>query len=90
MNYSVDWKPDALDGLSEAWVAIADKASVNDAEAEITRLLARDPLAVGSAKSEGLRRIDVPPLVAYYSVDSPSRVVEVLQLGYIVPPSPSA
>ena len=86
MNYSVDWKPDALDGLAQAWMAIADKASVSAAEAEITRQLTRDPLAVGSAKSEGLRRIDVPPLVAYYSVDLPSRVVEVLQLGYLARP----
>jgi hypothetical protein len=88
VNYAVDWKSDALDGLSAAWLAIADKASVNDAEAEITRRLGRDPLAVESATSEGLRRIDVPPLVAYYSVDVSTRVVEVLQLGYVVRPSP--
>jgi hypothetical protein len=78
VSYFVDWKPDAIDGLSAAWVALTDKASVNDAELEITRLLARDPLAIGSHASEGLRQIDVPPLRAYYPVDAPNRTVEVL------------
>jgi len=88
VSYFVDWKPDAIDGLSAAWVAIADKASVNDAELEITRLLARDPLAVGLHASEGLRQIDVSPLRAYYTVDVQSRNVEVLQVAYFVRPSP--
>jgi len=78
VSYFVDWKPDAIDGLSAAWVAIADKASVNDAELEITRLLARDPLAVGLHASEGLRQ----------TVDVQSRNVEVLQVAYFVRPSP--
>jgi hypothetical protein len=88
VNYYVDWKQVALDGLTAAWVDVADKGSVNDAEAEITRLLGRDPLAVGSDVSEGLRQIEVLPLVAFYSVDSPNRVVEVLRLGYFVGPTP--
>ena len=87
MSYTVDWKPDALEGLGAGGkpvaLAIVDKNSVNDAEAEITRQLARDQFAVGSAKSEGLRRIDVRPLVAYYSVELSLRVVEVVQLGYV-------
>ena len=84
MSYSVDWEDDALDGLSAAWVAATDKASVNDADAEITRLLARDPFAVGSHASEGLRQLDVPPLRAYYSVDVQNRKVEVLQVAYLI------
>jgi hypothetical protein len=88
VNYFVDWKQDAIDGLSAAWVAIADKASVNDADAEITRLLARDPFAVGSHASEGLRQLDVPPLRAYYTVDVTNRVVKVLQIAYFVGPTP--
>jgi len=88
VSYFVDWKQDALDGLSAAWVNVADKASVNDAEAEITRLLAHDPFAVGSPVSEGLRQIEMLPLVAFYVVDLPNRVVEVLRLGYFVAPSP--
>src|SRR4051794_6517402 len=88
VRYFVDWKPDALNGLSAAWVALADKAAVNDADAEIARLLARDPLAVGSHTSEGLRKLDVPPLRAYYSVDVANRVVEVLQVAFFVDPSP--
>jgi hypothetical protein len=88
VRYLVDWKDDALDGLSAAWVALADKASVNDADAEITHLQARDPFAVGSHASEGLRQIDVRPLKAYYSVDVPNRVVEVLQVAFFDEPSP--
>jgi hypothetical protein len=87
VSYFVDWKPDALDGLSAAWVAATDKAAVNDADAEIARLLARDPRAVGSHASEGLRQLDVPPLRAYYSVDVTNRVVEVLQIAFFVDPA---
>jgi hypothetical protein len=88
VSYFVDWKDDALDGLSAAWVDIADRASVNDAEMQITRLLARDPLAVGVPVSEGLRQLKVFPLAASYSVDVTTRIVEVLQLAYFVAPSP--
>jgi hypothetical protein len=59
VRYLVDWDDDALEGLAAAWNALANKTGVNDANAEISRLLARDPFAVGSYASEGLRQLDV-------------------------------
>src|SRR5439155_4175784 len=88
VSYFVDWKDDALDSLSAAWVDIADKASVNDAELEITRLLARDPLAVGVPVSEGLRRLELFPLAASYYVDIPYRLVDEYQIAYFIGSSP--
>jgi hypothetical protein len=88
VKYVVDWKDEALDGLSAAWVAVADKTAVNEADAEISHLLARDPLAVGSHASEGLRSLDVWPLRAYYSVDVVIHDVEVLQIAFFDKPSP--
>jgi len=88
VSYFVDWKPTALVGLAAAWVAIPDRASVNHAESEITRLLTRDPYGVGAPVSEGLREITVLPLVAFYTINSSKHVVEVLRLGYFPPPSP--
>jgi hypothetical protein len=82
VSYFIDWKPDAINGLTAAWLAATDKQSVNDAEADITSLLARDPMAVGSPLSEGLRELTIPPLVAFYSVDPSSQIVEVWQIGF--------
>ena len=88
MRYLVDWSDDALDGLSAAWVAVADKIAVNEADREITHLLARDPFDVGFHASEGLRQLDVWPLRAYYSVDVANRKVEVLQIAFFDEPVP--
>jgi hypothetical protein len=61
--------------------------AINDADAEISRLLARDPFAVGAHASEGLRQLDVRPLRAYYSVDIAKHQVEVLQIAFFEDPS---
>jgi hypothetical protein len=87
VRYLVDWKDDALDGLSAAWVTLADKTAVNNADAEISSLLARDPFAVGSHASEGLRQLDFWPLRAYYAVDTTNHKVEVWQIAFFDDPS---
>jgi len=43
----------------------------------IDRLLARDPLGNGDEVAEGLHKITVAPLVAYYEVDTGRRHVTV-------------
>jgi hypothetical protein len=47
------------------------------AQARADRLLSRDPVANGRHLSEGLYRLDVPPLVLHYAVDLLGQSVEV-------------
>jgi hypothetical protein len=75
--YDVDWLPDALQALADLWVQAADRQAVTDAQAEIDRTLAQDPLSTGHPLPEGLYRLVVPPLAVLYSVDQTRRHVAV-------------
>lgn len=75
-SYTVDWTPDAEDGLALIWVQTHDPA-VTAASNQIDRLLTRDPFGYGQPAHEGLYKITVPPLTAYYSIDRAHNTVEV-------------
>jgi hypothetical protein len=82
MSYSLEWDSDGLAELADIWMRATDRQAVTDAEHRIERLLAADPLGNGKLLSEGLRYIDVRPLVAYYTVDAARRHVRVEWFRY--------
>ncbi|AMV28639.1 hypothetical protein VT84_29815 [Gemmata sp. SH-PL17] len=77
MNFTVDWQPEADDGLADVWTGASDQAAVTRASALVDQLLALDPLGLGEYLSEGLWRVRVPPLVVHYTVDLARRHVDV-------------
>jgi hypothetical protein len=82
MNYAVDWLPQAEIALADAWLQAVDPGAVTKAQAEIDRLLARDPIGKGQHLHEGLHQLIVSPLTVFYSVDVTARRVEVSQVWY--------
>jgi hypothetical protein len=82
MNYTVDWLTTAEDSLAEAWLQAADPGAVTAAQNQIDRMLARDPINNGQYLHEGLYRIVVDPLTAFYSVSTARRQVEVSEVWY--------
>jgi hypothetical protein len=80
----VDWDPAATGQLTDIWMKAHDRPAVTSASNEIDRLLQSDPVGNGQLVSEGLYRVIVPPLVAYYEVDVPGRTVNVTGVGRIV------
>jgi hypothetical protein len=77
MGWTVEWDPPAEDELTRLWLRAPDRNAVTAAQAQIDQLLARDPLSNGRHISEGLFRIDVPPLTVNYTIDQTNRRVEV-------------
>lgn len=73
MNWVVESTADAEDELADLWVRAADRAAVTVAQAEIERRLTRNPLTEGEELSEGLWKVAVDPLVAYFEVDADRR-----------------
>jgi hypothetical protein len=83
MNYTVDWEADAEIELARIWLGAPDPDAVTEAQAEIDRLLSRDPTGNGRHLSEGLWRIHVPPLAATYTIDSNRRQVKVTGVRFV-------
>jgi|GEM_PF-2359711 plasmid stabilization system protein ParE len=80
-SYTVDWTTDAEDALTLIWLQTHDPA-VTAASNQIDGLLARDPFGYGQPVHEGLYKLTVPPLTAYYSADQVKRTVEVSAVRY--------
>jgi len=80
--YTVEWTSTAEDQLADIWLNAADPPAVTAAQATIDDLLARNPLGHGQEVQEGLRKIQVPPLTAYYAVQTSRSVVEVSAVAY--------
>jgi hypothetical protein len=76
-SYTVEWSDEAKDQLASIWLQSSDRRAVTTAEAGIDRLLKRDPLGSGRLLSEGLYRLDWPPLAAYFEMDESSHEVRV-------------
>ncbi len=80
-GYGLEWLPEAEDDLADIWTKASDRPDVNRAQSEIDRLLIRDPIGIGVDVAEGLRKVVVPPLVAYYNVDEDHKHVTVSNLA---------
>jgi mRNA-degrading endonuclease RelE of RelBE toxin-antitoxin system len=83
MNWTVEWVPEAEDALADAWLQANDPQAVTRAQADVDRLLARDPVANGRLVHEGLYQIVVAPLTVFYSIDTANRTVEVSEVWFI-------
>jgi hypothetical protein len=81
--FLVDWTDDALEMLADIWTQAANRPAVNTASDQIDAFLARDPIGHGKAVREGLYKLTVPPLMAYYSVDQAQKSVEVSAVRYL-------
>jgi hypothetical protein len=75
--FTVEWDPDAETELARIWLAAADPDEVTQAQARIDQLLARNPSGHGQPLSEGLWRIEVPPLVVNYTIGDANKHVQV-------------
>lgn len=82
--FQVIWDPGCDQQLARIWLQSNDPQAVTLAAAQADHLLSRDPIGYGQHRSEGLYRLDVPPLVFMYNVDSTHRVVEVNGVGSLV------
>ena len=82
-RYSVALNEEAENDLIDIWVNAVDRNAVTQAQAEIERRLGSDPKAYGNFVSEGLWRIDLPPLVAFYSIDDARSAVQVTNVDAI-------
>lgn len=80
-SYTVDWTTDAEDALTLIWLQTHDLAATAASD-QIDRLLARDPIGYGKHLGEGLYKLTVPPLTAYYAVDQAKKTVEVSAVQY--------
>jgi plasmid stabilization system protein ParE len=76
-RYTVTWLESARAHLAQIWVDASDRQAVTAAANTIDTDLARDPGNKGTAVSEGLRSLYVPPLHVLYSVREPDCLVEV-------------
>lgn len=81
-NFVPEWLPASEQELARIWMFADDPQSVTVAQAQIDRLLTRNPLGVGQPLPEGLFKLTVSPLTVFYSVDSAQRTVEVSWVWY--------
>ena len=82
-KFEVIWEDEAIDELTDAWCEhfVANQPfDVDTASRYIDRLLARSAERYGSPLSEGLYKLDVPPLRVFFSVDRGRCVVKVTRL----------
>ncbi len=76
-RFTVVWKREADDELTEIWLRAADRNPVSEATAAIDRELRDDPGSKGEPVAEGLRKLIIPPLVVLFWVSDEDRRVQV-------------
>lgn len=76
-QYQVEWDPLAENELARLWLGAEDPLAISMAQAQADNFLARDAKKYGRYLSEGLYRIDVSPLIFYFTIDSANASVEV-------------
>lgn len=79
--WTVHWLSQAEDDLADLWLHASDRPAVTAAQDQLEQLLQRDPLGHGSELGEGLWKITVDPLKAYYTVEEPARRVTVTNVA---------
>ncbi len=69
MSCSILWRQEAEEHLAEVWLRSAARPQVVAAVGEMESLLRRWPVGAAEHLSEGLWRLDVSPILVYFSVD---------------------
>jgi hypothetical protein len=75
--YQVEWDAVALKQLARIWLASLEPGTITADQAEVDRLLARDPFQHGWHVSEGLHGIRVGSLFVNFTVEVDARIVNV-------------
>lgn len=81
-RYTVVWCKDALNELTQLWLAALDRDAITLAAHEIDVALATDAERKGNAVSEGLRAFLALPLRILFEVREGDRVVEILKVKF--------
>ena len=84
MNYSVASTEEADEDLADVWMAAPDPSAVNTAMNDAERILSVSQIGSSESLSEGLRRLKVPPILVYFRLDLPRRMVEISNVRLIV------
>jgi plasmid stabilization system protein ParE len=79
-RFAVVWLEEAEDELAAIWLQAHDRKAVTNAQAVIDARLAIDPVNNSTEVAEGLRKIVVLPLIAFFSLDETRSLVEVVQV----------
>jgi hypothetical protein len=85
MKWTVLWKKDAEDDLTNLWVNASDKAAVTAAANRIDAQLQADPLSTGEPRAEDDRVHFDPPLGVLFTVDAADRKVYVVRVWRMPP-----
>jgi hypothetical protein len=83
MAFTVICSNDAQNQLANLWLSAADRAAITAAQYRIEQELAADPRRKSNEISEGLWRIDFPPLKALFEIDDQDRLVRITAIGRI-------
>jgi hypothetical protein len=81
-QYEVDWTPAATAALAAGWMQAPDRRALTVAQTRIDQLLTQNPAGAGVHRSEGLYRLEVPPLTVLYSIDENAKAVEVSDVWF--------
>jgi hypothetical protein len=83
MRFHVQTEPDGEHDLHLAWVWSKDPAAVRAANDSAKELLANDPAKAGEHISEGLWRLDLPPLRFQYEIDFTEHIVTISNISLL-------
>jgi hypothetical protein len=77
-RFTATWWDDALQELAQLWIDGDVRDALNAAALQIEAGVSRDAQLRGQEISEGLRRIDVGPLRAYFVLKEDDRTVAIV------------
>jgi hypothetical protein len=80
MNFTVVWVPSAEDQLADLWLNARDRGALTRAADRIHRLLGTDPINAGESRPDDRRVLIELPLVVYFEISEPDRMVRVLRV----------
>jgi hypothetical protein len=85
-RYEVNWLDDAFDDVVQYWLDAQDseqKSRIRRATDDADRVLVTDPKRNADHLSEGLWRLEVPPLRLYFVIDEGQHLVDVTGVGLV-------
>src|SRR5438046_2858549 len=86
-RYIVNWMLGAQNHLAQLWIEASDRDVVTASANQIDDELAEDPDIKGEPLREGLRSLTISPLRVLYLVKEMDRIVDVIGVRRIHPPS---
>jgi hypothetical protein len=75
--FQVIWSPEALRQLAALWITATNRSEITRAQHRIDQALAADPKSAGRELSEGLWKLDDPPLLVFYEINDVHKAIRV-------------